>query len=271
MNVAVIGAGFMGWQIADRCANHGHSVALMDISEEALRNACSRIRGTVRPVTELSAAVSHADVVIEAVPERLELKRELFHDLDRLSNPAAILATNSSSLRISQIETEVAHRDRVLNMHFYGPVSERPMVELMRGSETSDSVLEQARAFARSIGMTPLIVRKESTGLIFNRVWRAIKKESLRVADQGVATHEDVDRAFMIFMNQKMGPFGLMDMIGLDVIRDIENVYYRESGDPSDAPPRYLLDRTEAGELGVKTGKGFYTYPDPAFERPDFL
>jgi 3-hydroxybutyryl-CoA dehydrogenase len=116
-----------------------------------------------------------------------------------------------------------------------------------------------------------LLVRKESTGFIFNRVWRAIKRESLHLVDDGVASYEDVDRAWMIVMGMSIGPFGLMDMIGLDVVRHIEMVYHRESGDESDAPPRLLLDKIEAGELGVKTGKGFYTYPHPAFQDPAWL
>ena len=156
-------------------------------------------------------------------------------------------------------------------MHFYPPVHKRPMVELMRGTDTSDETIEQARKFALNIGMTPLMVRKESTGFIFNRVWRAIKKECLHLVDEGVASHEDVDRAWMIAIGMPVGPFGLIDMVGLDVVRDIEMVYYRESGDESDAPPKLLLEMIEKGELGVKTGKGFYSYPDPAFQQPGWL
>jgi 3-hydroxybutyryl-CoA dehydrogenase len=156
-------------------------------------------------------------------------------------------------------------------MHFYAPVWRRTMVELMRGRATSDETIECAHQFARSIGMTPLLVRKESTGFIFNRVWRAIKKECLHLVNDGVASHEDVDRAWMIFTGTSMGPFGNMDMIGLDVIRDIEMVYYTESGDASDAPPELLLEKIARGELGAKTGKGFYTYPDPAFQDPRWL
>ena len=145
------------------------------------------------------------------------------------------------------------------------------MVELMRGTATSDETMERARRFVRSIDMVPLIVHGQSTGFIFNRIWRAIKKECLRVVDSGVASHEDVDRAWMISAGMPIGPFGRMDVIGLDVVRDIELVYYDESGDPSDAPPRVLLEKIEQGELGVKTGVGFYTYPNPAYEDPSWL
>jgi len=165
----------------------------------------------------------------------------------------------------------VRRRDRVLNLHHFAPVDLRPVVEIMGGSQTSPGVLELVSRFALSCDLTPLMVRKESTGFIFNRVWRAVKKECLRVVDQGIATHEDVDRAWMICYSTERGPFGQMDLIGLDVVRDIEMVYYEESGDPSDLPPPVLLDKIARGELGVKTGKGFYEYPHPAYEREGWL
>lgn len=290
-SIAIVGAGFMGWQIALEPAVHGYRVIQLDLSRDALRDAAASQRAELQrrlDSGQLSAEqttatlqrlsyeadlqkASAAGLVIEAIPEKLELKRDLFRKLDQICPEQTILATNSSSIRISAIEDAVKRRDRVLNMHFFGHIWERPMVELMGGSATSPETIAAAAAFVESIHLTPLIVRKESTGFIFNRIWRAIKKESLRVADDGVASIEDIDRAFMIFMNHDIGPFGLMDMIGLDVIRDIELVYFRESGDPADAPPRVLLDKIKGGELGVKTGAGFYRYPDPAFRRPDFL
>ena len=145
------------------------------------------------------------------------------------------------------------------------------MVDVQRGTQTSEATFEQGCAFVRSIGCTPLLVQRESSGFVFNRVWRAVKRECLHLVDDGVASYEDVDRAWMIFNGAPLGPFGLMDMIGLDVIRDIERVYYHESGDERDAPPRLLLEKIERGELGVKTGKGFYEYPHPAFEDPSWL
>lgn len=141
----------------------------------------------------------------------------------------------------------------------------------MRGTATSDDTVEGARQFAHDVGLTPLLVLKESTGFLFDRVWRAIKKECLHLVDEGVASHEDVDRAWMIVFGMPLGPFGLMDMVGLDVVRDIEMVYYHESGDESDLPPRLLLDKIEKGELGIKTGKGFYGYPNPAYQDPSWL
>jgi 3-hydroxybutyryl-CoA dehydrogenase len=122
-----------------------------------------------------------------------------------------------------------------------------------------------------AMGLLVILVRKENTGFVFNCIWRAVKKESLRLFDQGVASVEDIDRTWMIQMESDMGPFAMMDRIGLDVVRDIEQVYSEESGDPRDAPPRVLEQMIARGELGVKTGKGFYTYPDPAWRKPDFL
>jgi len=219
----------------------------------------------------LREAASTADLVFEAAREELDVKREVFRALDEICPPNTILATNSSSLRVSRIESATNRPDKVLNTHFIQAVWKHPFVELMRGTTTSDETIETVREFARSIGLMPILVRREVTGFILARVWRAVKKEALHLVDSGVATPEDVDRTWMIAMEAPLGPFVLMDRIGLDVIRDIEMVYYEESGDESDAPPKALLDKIEKGELGVKTGKGFYTYPNPAYESPDFL
>ena len=161
--------------------------------------------------------------------------------------------------------------DRVLNTHFVEPVWRHNFVELMRGSSTSDAVLEFVRTFMRSIDVLPIIVRRGHTGFIFNRLWRVLKKESLRIVDQGVAMHENVDQTWMIQMDTPLGPFARMDRVGLDVVRDIEQIYVEESGDPTDRPPQFLLEKIERGELGIKTGHGFYEYPQPRYEADDFL
>ena len=290
--VCLCGAGFMGWQIGLQCASHGCEVRLYDIAGEALERAASSIRGEldawvesgeispeerdqfsgqIRYFEEMREAVSGVDLVIEAASERLELKREIFRQLDRVCDEGTILSTNSSSIRISKIEDATGRPDRVLNTHFHNIPWRRPVVELMRGSGTSDETLERVRAFMASISLTPLVVLRESTGFIFNRVWRAIKRECLHLVDEGVASFEDVDRAWMTIYGAEIGPFGMMDRVGLDVVRDIEMIYYGESGDERDAPPRLLLDKIERGELGFKTGRGFYTYPNPRFLDPDWL
>lgn len=290
--VCIAGAGFMGAQIGLHCAVKGYNIRLVDNLERSLEQASGRlsqeldtrlannqidkdekdyILSRIQFTTRMEEGVSGAGLVIEAVPERLEIKRKVFSHLDDICSKNTILATNSSSIRVSLIEDATGRPDKVLNMHFYAQVWQRPMVELMRGTATSDETIEKALLFARTIGVTPLIVAKESTGFIYNRVWRAIKKECLHLVDEGVASHEDVDRAFMIALGVSIGPFGMMDRVGLDVVRDIEMVYYGESGDPGDAPPKLLLDKIQKGELGIKTGKGFYTYHDPAFKIPGLL
>ena len=293
VRVVVIGAGTMGRQISLQIARQGFPVTLYDIDSDVLAEAESAQRAVVaewialgelahpeelaisnriRFERDLRKASDDVDLAIEAVPEQIELKRSVFAQLDRALPAHAILATNSSSIRVSQLEAVTERPERVANFHFYLPVWDSPMVEVGGGSCTRPEVLDALAAFARAIGILPLRVQKESTGFVFNRVWRAVKKEVLRVADSGVASIEDIDRAWMIkFGGERPPPFAQMDRIGLDVIRDIELHYAAESGDPSDLPPPILTDRVERGELGLKSGRGFYRYPDPAWERPGFL
>ena len=287
-----MGSGFLGTQIGALSARSGYRVSLHDVNEDAFEVSMNSVNeyieewiktGIIKPdqvdeikqrisyTTDLAEAVREADIVIEAVVERLDVKRMVFKQLDELCDPSVIICSNSSSIKISLVEDATEHPERVLNMHFYGYPWRRSVLELMKGNHTTDEAIEKARKYAISIDVTPLTVLKESTGFIFNRVWRAIKKECLTVADTGVASFEDVDRAWMSLYKTETGPFGLMDRVGLDVVRDIEMVYYRESGDPRDKPPKILLDKIEKGELGVKTGKGFYSYPDPDFRRPGWL
>lgn len=291
--VAVIGAGTMGRQISLQIARHGFPVALYDTDPNALEAAEQAQRTTIagwsavgrvsdataidifdklRYTADLASACSDVDLAIEAAPEKVELKRGVFAQLDRLLPPGAIIATNSSSIRVSALQDATERPERVANLHFYLPVWDSPMVEVGGGSCTRPEVLEALCDFARAIAILPLRVRRESTGFVFNRVWRAVKKEVLRVADSGVASIEDIDRAWMIkFGREKPPPFAQMDRIGLDVIRDIELHYAAESGDPADLPPPLLTDRVDQGDLGVKSGRGFYEYPDPAWQRDDFL
>jgi len=290
--VCVVGSGYLGTQIGALSARSGYKVSMQDVSAEALRASEKAVDGYIQEwieagdisepdvedikkrmsyTVELKDAVQGAGIVIEAVVEQLDVKREVFKKLDELCDPSVVLATNSSSIKVSLIEGATRHPGRVLNMHFYGHPWRRKILELMRGTSTTDEAMEVAKHYSKSIGIKPLIVLKESTGFIFNRVWRAIKKECLTVADEGVASFQDVDRAWMSLYGSDMGPFGLMDMVGLDVVRDIELVYYRESGDPRDKPPGILLDKISIGELGLKTGKGFYTYPNPEYQVPGWL
>ncbi len=290
--VAVVGSGTMGRQIALQVARGGFPVALYDLDSAALERAGAAQRefaarfvaagrwgaaeaeaalGRLRPETDLGAATRDADLVIEAVPERVDLKREVFAQLDEHLPEGAIIATNSSSIRVSLLEGATARPERCANFHFYIPVWDNPMIEVGGGTRTDPAALDALDAFTRRIGMLPLRIRRESTGFIFNRVWRAIKKEVLKVADDGVASFEDIDRAWMIHYRTPKGPFGKMDEIGLDVVKAIEEVYAAESGDPADLPPPFLTERVARGDLGEKTGRGFYEYPDPAWADPRFL
>jgi 3-hydroxybutyryl-CoA dehydrogenase len=151
-----------------------------------------------------------------------------------------------------------------------------PMADVMAGTKTSDEVFEIGTRWVRSMKLIPLTVKKETLGFCFNRVWRAVKREVLRMWAEGYVDFRDVDRAWMLFNGMKhdssaFGPFALMDKVGLDVIYDIEMVYFNESQDPKDFPPAALKKKIEKGELGVKSGKGFYSYPDPEYLNPDFL
>jgi 3-hydroxybutyryl-CoA dehydrogenase len=282
----------MGGQIALHCAVQGYPVRVVDSAADALermragheqelahRVATGALTGVERSAIgarivatrDLADGVVDADLVIEAAPEQVALKRSLFAQLDHLCPPQTIIATNSSSIRVSLIEGATTRPDRVLNTHFYPPVWQRPLVELMRGSMTSDETIDRVWRFAQAIGATPLLVRKESTGFVFNRVWRAIKRETLHLVDEGIASVDDVDRAWMLCLGLPFGPFVLMDAVGLDVVLDIERVYHEESGDPRDTPPPLLTDKVAAGDLGVKTGRGFYSYPQPAYQDATWL
>lgn len=283
--VAIVGAGTMGWQIALVLAARGVRIHLFDSSADALDQALIRIAREaprlvaagdlpadalsagqrIYPGSTLADTLAGTWLAIETVPERLALKREVFAQLSTLAAPETILATNSSSYR-SRLLADVTHRpERLLNAHFYGRPWRRPVVELMSCGATDPACIERVAAFFRASGLEPFIARAESTGLIFNRIWRAVKRESLRVVEEGIATPEEVDRLWEIVMStERMGPFARMDRVGLDVVLDIERTYWSESGDPGDRPPRLLEALVEQGHLGLKTGQGFYRYgPEP--------
>ncbi len=290
--ICVVGAGTMGHQIALQCATHNYDVHLVDTSKEVLDNAQKKTRkilegrvnrgeissdsmektlSKISYTTDLEKAAGDADFVIEAVYEDVEVKRMVFSQLDRICASHTILATNSSSIRCSAIADATKRPEKVLNMHFLNPVWVRPLVEVMGSSSTSEESIETTVQLGQRIGLTPVTVNGEVTGYIFNRLWRAIKKASLYIVDKGYASFEDVDRAFMIGIPAPFGPFMGMDVVGLDVVLAIEEQWYRESGDESDKPPKILVEKVKKGELGVKTGKGFYQYPNPSFKRPGWL
>ena len=272
-NITIVGSGFTGTQIAARAIMYDFKIIMYDVSEESLLKTEKEISGLLKRRnkyeekskfisyhTDLFKALENADLIIEAVPEKLELKRKAFSKIDELAPPHAIIGTNSSSFPVSKIESAVKRKDKVMNLHFYPPIPTRPMVDIMRGTETSDETFEAGKKWIERIECYPLVVKKECLGFVFNRVWHAVKKECLKIWDGGYADIETVDKAWQIFTGMPMGPFQLMDGVGLDVILDVENSYYNESENELDKPPEELRKLVEQGDLGLKSGKGFYIY-----------
>jgi 3-hydroxybutyryl-CoA dehydrogenase len=267
-HVSVIGIGNLGKQIAEWSALYNYIVSIFDVNPEGLKefviDAYKNIKqkgasGNIYIKNSLQEAVQDADLIIEAVPEKLELKKSIFFQIDNAAPSHAIIATNSSSIPVSKLENAVKRKDKVLNIHFYKlPVF--PMADIARGSKTSDQTFEIGKRWIESIDITPLVLKKECLGFVFNRIWRAIKKECLKIWAGGYADIETVDKAWEIFTESAIPPFKFMDIIGLDVVYDIEMMYYNESEDPNDKPPQSFEEKVKRGELGVKSGKGFYKY-----------
>jgi 3-hydroxybutyryl-CoA dehydrogenase len=285
--VAVIGAGTLGAQIAAMVAGSGRRVLLYDAQPRAADAAIDRLRSMLAPVIQrgeldwdlpatlnritpvatLVEAVNDVDLVIEAVREDLETKRAVFTEIGRI-NPEPLLATNSSSLPSSLLADVVPDPGKLVNLHFFTEFWVTSCVELMGCGQTTDETMETMAAFGRSLGLYTAVVRGESKGFIINRVWRAVKREVLRVVDEGHADPEDVDRLWAFFWGIEIGPFGKMDQIGLNVIADIEDSYIAVSHDPTDVPSKSLHALVDAGKLGTKTGSGFYEYPNPSYRAP---
>jgi 3-hydroxybutyryl-CoA dehydrogenase len=267
--IAVIGAGTLGRRIAAMLAGHGAVVRLVDTSEQQLRDADAYARDIVKTLphpdatltvtSDMAEAVRDAWLVVEAIPERLDLKQSLFATLDELAPADAILATNSSSLKSSLLIDEVSKPERVMNAHFYQP-PDWNAVELMSCGQTDPAAIDLMQTMLARYGLTPFRVRKESTGFIYNRVWAAIKREALMVVEEGIAEPEDVDQLFCSHLGAPMGPFRLMDRIGLDVVLDIEEHYATESDDIPEGPRNLLRRMIAEGKLGVKSGEGFFRY-----------
>ena len=276
--IAIDGAGTLGRRIASVYAAGGSDVRIFDLSaaqrESAVEYVSEQVEevrrllgldgsriGEVTASGDLGEAVRGAWMVIEAVPEKVELKRDVFEQLDHLADPDAILASNSSSIPTSQMIERVEHADRVLNTHYQQP-PELNSVELMSCGATDDGVLDSLMAKLPQYGLVPFRVRRESDGFIFNRVWAAIKRECLMVVAEGVAAPEDVDGMWKIFTAPGIPPFRLMDRVGLDVVMNIEQHYSEVRPGLPDEPRKLLQQLSEEGRLGVKSGRGFYDYPD---------
>jgi 3-hydroxybutyryl-CoA dehydrogenase len=219
----------------------------------------------------LPEAVAEADLVIEAITESIPAKQEIFAKIEKEVRADTIIGTNSSSIPVSKIETSLKNRRRALNIHFSSPIERLYYVEVMRGSATDDKAVATAVEWIKGIGCLPLVNKKECLGFVFNRVWHAARRDALKAWAEGYADLRDIDRAWMLFTGMPMGPFGIMDYIGLDVVYSVQKMYFDETGDPGMMPPQELQKMVDRGELGMKSGRGFYSWPQPEFLSPDFL
>lgn len=276
--MAVVGAGTLGQRIALMFATGGGEVRVFDKAPEQ-REAARRFveaelpallertpggsPGRIVESHDLAHAVAGAWLVVESLPERLELKEAMFSELDGLTPADTILATNSSSYPSSQMIGGVSRPERVVNTHFYMP-PDRNAVEVMSCGRTDEAVIDLLMAVLPDFGLVPFRVRGESVGFIFNRIWAAMKREALAVVAEGVATPEEVDRIYQLALGTRLGLFRAMDRTGLDVILDIEEHYAAERAGIPDGPRRLLREYIEQGRLGVKSGIGFYSdYQEP--------
>jgi 3-hydroxybutyryl-CoA dehydrogenase len=278
--LAVIGAGLMGSGIAQVSAQAGWDVVLRDVTEPALERGRAGIAssyarfvakgtmsaadadaalGRITTVTDLEA-VADADIVVEAVFESLEVKTEVFTALDRICKDGAVLASNTSAIPITRIAAVTQRPEAVVGTHFFSPVPMMALCELVRGYKTSDETLATARAFAEEIGKTCIVVNRDVAGFVTTRLISALVVEAAKLYESGVASAEDIDLACKLGFGHAMGPLTTTDLTGVDILRNATRNIYDETQDEKFAPPEILNRMVTAGDLGRKTGQGFYRY-----------
>ena len=278
--VAVIGAGLMGGGIAQVAAVAGYDVVLRDVTPEALARGLGTIRTSyakfvekgrmqadaaeaalarITTTTELDA-VADADLVIEAVFEKLEVKAEVFRELDRLCKDGAVLASNTSAIPITSIAATTSRPESVVGTHFFSPVPMMKLCEVVRGYKTSDESIAAARAFAEAVGKTVVVVNRDVAGFVTTRLISALAMEAVRLLESGVASAEDIDTACRLGFGHAMGPLETIDLTGVDIMLNAASNVYADTQDETFAPPELLRRMVAAGDLGRKSGRGFYDH-----------
>ncbi|WP_209122994.1 3-hydroxyacyl-CoA dehydrogenase family protein [Alkalihalobacillus sp. BA299] len=280
-HITVIGAGSMGHQIAMLCALGGYETKLQDIQETALQKAKESLhfqmskwvkKGKISQedldrafsrlvfTTSLEEAAVNTDFVIEAVVEKLAVKRELFEKLDRLTPPHAILATNSSTIINSQIADVTSRPEKVCNMHFFFPPLVMDCVEVVMSEQTSEETAQITMDVCEQINRTAVLLKKEIWGFVANRLLFALHAEAIKLYEDGICDFKDIDIITKKALNHPLGPFELMDLSGIDVGYFAQEQRYKETGDPKDKPAKCIEEKVKAGTLGRKTGNGWYDY-----------
>ena len=280
-NVCVVGAGNMGHQISLQCALHGYKVVCTDVIPAVLEkaekfagtylagrvqkgklteDAAKTARGNISFTGDLKAAAGNADLVIEAVLERVDLKKKVFGDLDRIAPSHAILATNSSFIVSSEFAYVTGRPAKVANLHFFNPALVMKLVEVVQGPHVSDETAQILMDFCRKIEKEPIHIRKEVDGFVLNRIFAAITREAEWMLAMGIASYQDIDKACVFGAGHPMGPFRLMDLTGIDLAYDIEMGKFKKTGSFADLPIPELVKLYNEGKYGQKTGEGWYSY-----------
>jgi 3-hydroxybutyryl-CoA dehydrogenase len=278
--LAVIGAGLMGSGIAQVSAQAGWDVVLRDVTEGALARGKGGIEASfekfvakgklsaadaeqalarITTTTDLEATAD-ADIVVEAVFERIDVKREIFQTLDKLVKDEAVLASNTSAIPITKIAAATSRPERVVGTHFFSPVPMMQLCELVRGYKTSDEALATARQFAESVGKTCVVVNQDVAGFVTTRLISALVVEAAKLYESGVASAEDIDTACRLGFGHAMGPLATADLTGVDILLHATDNIYTESQDEKFAPPEIMRRMVDAGDIGRKSGQGFYKH-----------
>ena len=292
-HVLIVGAGTMGQQIGLQCAMYGLNVMLYDVDQDALQNALERIKSytgqliasgrlssedaaaaqaRITITTNPAKASEEADLLSESVPEDPALKQEVFRLFDKHCPPHTIFTTNTSSLVPSLMAEATGRPAQFCALHFHQPVWSANLVDVMPHPGTATEIVDQLELFARQIGQIPIVLHKENYGYVFNAMYNALNREAITLAANGIASVEDIDRAWMVVMKMPVGPLGMLDFVGLGTAYHITAYWADLLKDPQTQTNALFLKKyVDKGWLGVQTGRGFYSYPDPLYAQPDFL